>query len=185
LKKKLKIGFWVILTLLFSGISIYIFRGFEMYFSIGSFIYAFDLLLMAWYAFSIPFLKLDYRNSYDNIKSIEREGAIYIYFGVNMFRWFLKTIGWNKITDKSNGDIIKDLTRLKKREWHIRESELGHFILFVHFLLIIFYFLPNYNTAWLMVLNILLHAFPVFIQRYNRPRYLRLISTLETPKIFG
>ena len=160
---------------------IYLFRSLDDYFPIDSFIYAFELhfVLMAWYAFSLPFLKLNYISHYYNIRPIEQKGEIYVYFGVNVFRGFLKKIGWNKISDKSNGIVIKDLSRLRKREKHTREAEFAHLVLFIHFLLIAIYFLSNNNPFWLLILNVVLHVFPVFIQRYNRPRYLRLISELE------
>lgn len=177
----LKIVFWSILTLLVSAIIIYLLLSFEKYFPVEGFLFAFELhfLLMAWYAFSLSNLKLSYGSNYYHAKPIEENGKVYIYLGVNAFRWFLKKISWNSISDKSNGSIIKDLDRLKKREKHTREAEFAHLILFIHFVLIAFYFLPNSNVFWLLTLNVVLHAYPVFIQRYNRPRYLKLISILE------
>jgi len=144
--------------------------------------FAFELhfILMAWYAFTLPFLKLDYKNDCFDLKSFEKEGKVYTYFGVNIFRWFLKIIGWNKISDKSNGTINKSLERLQKREMHTRESELAHTILFVHFLIIAFYFMFTFNMFWLLFLNVIFHAFPVFVQRYNRPRYLKLIANIKS-----
>lgn len=170
--------------MLVSTLIIYLLQGFEKYLPVGSFLYAFELhfILMAWYAFSLNVLKLDYKSSYYNSASIENNGKIYVYFGVNIFRWFLKRIGWNKISDKSNGYVTKDLNRLKKREKHTREAELAHAILFVHFILISLYFVQSYNVIWLMVLNIILHAFPVFIQRYNRPRYLKVNFNIRSKK---
>lgn len=179
-----KIILWIIATLLLSILIIYLLSDFKKYFPVESFIYAFELhfILMAWYAFSLPFLKLSYNNTYYQIKPFEKEGGVYVYFGVNVFRGFLKIIGWNKVSDKSNGHVKKDLIRLKKREKHTREAELAHVLLFIHFVLISIYFLPNYNVFWLLVLNVFLHAFPIFVQRYNRPRYLKLITKLETRK---
>lgn len=177
---------WLLATLAFSVLVILLMLQFPKIFPVASFIFSFDLhfILMAWYAFSLPYLKLDYSSSYYDSKPIENNGKLYTYFGVNAFRWFLKIIGWNKISDKSNGQVKKDLVRLKKREKHTREAEFAHLILFIHFVLIALYFSTKYNVLWLLVLNVLLHAFPIFIQRYNRPRYLKLIAILERRKDF-
>lgn len=152
------------------------------FYRLDSFVFAWVLhfLLMSWYAFSLPYLKLEYKGSYYDIKPIEGKGKIYTYFGVNIFRWILKRIGWNKTSDKQNGEIVKSVDRLKRTEQHTREAELAHGILFLHFLVISFYFLPSHNVFWLLLLNIILHIYPVFVQRYNRPRYLKLIAKLDS-----
>lgn len=182
MNSKLKILLWIGLTVFASILFFMLFDRFLKLFPFDSFVFAFDLhfLLMTWYAISIPFLKLDYKSNYYNLKPLEKHGEIYTCFGVNLFRGFLKKIGWNKISDKSSGVVIKDLDRLKKREKHTREAELAHLLLFIHFMIIIFYLLPNYNVFWLFLLNIILHIYPVFLQRYNRPRYLKLILILES-----
>ena len=132
LNKNIKITVWVIITGFFSCLIILLLQQFSNVFPVQGFLFAFELhfILMAWYAFSLSFLKLNYDGTYFDLKPMESNGKIYTYFGVNVFRWFLKTIGWNKISDQSNGGIIKDLNRLKKREIHTREAELAHAILF-------------------------------------------------------
>ncbi|MGB6268197.1 MAG: hypothetical protein WBF67_04230 [Olleya sp.] len=182
MNSKLKILLWIGLTVLVSILFFMLFDRFLKLFPFDSSVFAFELhfLLMAWYAITIPVLKLDYDSQYYNSKSFEKKGRLYVYFGVNLFRDFLKKIGWNKISDKSNGVVIKDLDRLKKREKHTREAELAHLLLFIHFIIIIFYLLPNYNMFWMFLLNIIFHVYPVFLQRFNRPRYLKLISILES-----
>lgn len=135
---------------------------------------------MGWYAFSMPYLNLDYSSSYYNLRLFEKEGMVYKYFGLNVFRWFLKTIRWNKSIDVSKGVILKNVDRLEKREKHTREAELAHMLLFIHFIVIIMFSLFSKNNVfWLFLLNIILHIYPVFVQRYNRPRYLKLISKLK------
>lgn len=182
--KSLKRILWIVSTFILTYVVICSLLKFEKLFKPDGFLFAFELhfILMAWYAFSLPFLKLKYDSTYFNIKPFEKNGKLYSYFGVNIFRLFLKKIGWNKISDSSNGVIQKNLERLKKREKHTREAELAHVILFWHFILIAFCFLKNHNVFWLLFLNIVFHVFPVFVQRYNRPRYLKLISRFENLK---
>lgn len=182
IQKQLRIVLWLIITFGVTCFSIYVLKKYPKLFPINGFMFAFELhfILMSWYAFTLSFLKLDYKKGYFDLKSFEKEGKVYTYFGVNIFRWFLKIIGWNKISDKSNGTINKSLERLQKREMHTREAELAHAILFIHFLIIAFYFMFTFNVFWLLFLNIIFHVFPVFVQRYNRPRYLKLIAIIKS-----
>lgn len=181
LKKTIKIIIWVALTVMISVACLYLYDKFKKHFPLDSFLFAlnFHFVLMGWYAFSLPYLKLTYKESYYDSKKIENKGKVYVYFGVNFFRWFLKKIGWDKASNISNGRIKKNLDRLKKREIHTREAEFAHLILFFHFVLIAFYLSFNFDVTWLLILNIILHIYPVFVQRYNRPRYLKLISIIE------
>lgn len=176
--------FWIIANILVSIALIYGLSYFKKFLPTDSFLFAFQLnfLMMAWYAFTLPMLKLNFNSSYYKAKSFEKNGAIYKSIGVNLFRGFLKAIGWNKISDQSNGRVLKDLNRLKQREKHTKEAELAHLILFFNFLLIAAYFALHYNVFWFLFLNVVLHAYPVFIQRYNRPRYRKLINTFESAK---
>lgn len=182
MKNSLKIILWIVVTLLFSWLVILALKQFPKLFPIDGFFFAFELhfILMAWYAFSLSKLNLNYRSSYYNLKPFELNGRLYKYLGVNIFRAFLKVIGWNKISDQSNGRVIKNLERIKKREKHTREAEFAHAILFLHFIVIALYFSSKYNVFWLLFLNVILHLFPIFIQRYNRPRYSRILDKFQS-----
>ncbi|MBT8245429.1 MAG: hypothetical protein HKP48_05600 [Winogradskyella sp.] len=183
----IKTSLWPIATLWVSFLAIYGFLQVEKRFTVNSFLFAFDLhfVLMFWYAITLPWLKLKYDSSYYNIKPYENNGKVYTYFGVNVFRWFLRFMGWNRISDKSNGRVLKNIERLKKREKHTREAEFANALLFVHFLGIAFCFMTSHNMFWLLILNTILHLVPVFIQRDNSPRFLKLISRFEATQNHG
>ncbi|MCT4628584.1 hypothetical protein [Winogradskyella sp.] len=181
---KIKLSLWFVATITVTVIVVYLLKMLPKYFPVESFLFAFELhfLLMAWYAFSLPKLKLQYNSFYYEPKSFEKKGLIYSCFGVNVFRKFLKIIQWERFSNSANGKIKYDLTRLKKREKHTREAELAHIILVFHFIVIALFFCQTYNVFWLLFLNVLFHLYPVFVQRYNRPRYLQLISIIELRK---
>ena len=47
---------------------------------------------------------------------MEAYGAIYADSGIHWFRRILKTNGWDRISDKQKEKIVKDFSRLKRRE---------------------------------------------------------------------
>jgi hypothetical protein len=73
MKKRDKIIIWIIATLIFTIGICYIFSFYPKYFPFESFIFAFELnfLMMGWFAFSTPKLKLSYKWNYFIPKKIK------------------------------------------------------------------------------------------------------------------
>jgi Na+(H+)/acetate symporter ActP len=117
-------------------------------------------------------------STYYNSKKWEAEGKIYKWFGVHGFRKILVWVGWEKLNKPSN-PVKKNLDALKHLEYGTRKSEFGHLIIFVIVLVIalcVGFYYGLRQSLWLHLLNIVLNAYPIGVQRYNRPRLQNAIN---------
>lgn len=182
MKKQVRIIIWITSTLVFTGGVCYGFSFYQNYFPFDSFIFAFELnfLMMAWFSISTPYLKSNFKWNYFLPKKIENNGKVYNHFGLKLFRKALVLIGWEKITNSMNMAVKKDFENLKSREQNTRSGEFSH-LLIAFIILILTFILTNSisEAKWLILTNIIFHIYPIFIQRYNRPRYLRVINLIE------
>ncbi len=135
------------------------------------------MLMMTVYLFTQT-LKPEFKSNYYNEKKREKKGKIYEYLGINIFRKLLVWIGWEKLNKKDNpvGLNSKALIHL---EYRTKQSEFGHIIIFfivtMFFIFVVFKF-GILESLWLLALNILLNLYPIFLQRYNRPRLKKAIN---------
>ncbi|WP_205502622.1 glycosyl-4,4'-diaponeurosporenoate acyltransferase CrtO family protein [Rufibacter psychrotolerans] len=134
---------------------------------------------MAWYtalvALSVPKLNSRYFNSY----RFEQEGRIYEYLGVHFYRKLLVWTGWEKVSRKAN-PIRKDLASLTTADRNSRTSEAGHLVIAVIVFAVAGLVMRSWSEArWLLVLNVVLNIYPVLLQRFNRPRYRRVLVALQ------
>lgn len=149
-----------------------------------SFVFAWILNFMLMLGVQVVIQAFDLRlnSSYFDAKPWEGDGKIYRNIGVNGFRKLLVLIGWEKL-HKANNPVKRTLEILKNLEYNTRQSELGHLIIFLIVLAVNLYVGINYGfgcSIWLLVLNILLNAYPMGVQRYNRPRLRKIIKRAET-----
>lgn len=120
------------------------------------------------------------KSTYYNSKKWEDSGKIYKWFGVDEFRKVLVWVGWEKLNKGSN-PVKKNLDALKHLEYNTRQSEFGHLIIFFIVLLPSLFVGFHYGfmqSLWLIILNIILNAYPIVVQRYNRPRLQKLLIKL-------
>lgn len=123
-------------------------------------------------------MKSQLNSSYFNEKSWEKRGKIYESLGVHFFRKLLVVTGWEKLNKKSK-PVEKNITALMNLHYRTKQDELGHLIIMVivlGFNIFVAYKFGILQSLWLLVLNILLNIYPVFLQRYNRPRIERMIN---------
>tara|TARA_R110002049_G_C9119071_1_gene558238 strand:- start:1248 stop:1814 length:567 start_codon:yes stop_codon:yes gene_type:complete len=182
MQKKGRIIIWTIATFAFTVGICYGFSFYQKYFPFDSFIFAFELnfLMMGWFAFSTPHLKMSYKWNYFISKKIERNGKIYNSFGVNIFRKILVIIGWERITNSMNKSVKYNYENLKSREINTRAGEFSHLVIVIIIIILTPVLTNSLKEAkWLIIMNIIFHIYPIFIQRYNRPRYLRIINIFE------
>ena len=173
---------WTISSLIFTIGLCYLFSLTPKYSPFNSFIFAFDLnfLLMAWFAFSKNYVKISYNWNYFLPKYFENDGEIYKYFGVNIFRKILVIIGWEKLIKKMNVPVKCNIENLKKREENTRAGEFGHIVIGLIVMILTLILTKTFKDAkWLIITNIIFHIYPILLQRYNRPRYLRVINMFE------
>jgi hypothetical protein len=143
-----------------------------------SFAWALNFLLMIC-AFSFTeVLNSRLSSSYYNERQWERRGKIYELLGINLFRKVLVWIGWEKL-NKKNNPVERKTEALMNLHHQTKKSELGHAIVFPVVLGFSVYVALKFGVIrsfWLIALNILLNLYPVFLQRYNRPRIERALT---------
>ncbi|UKJ07015.1 hypothetical protein [Solitalea lacus] len=143
-----------------------------------SFAWALNFLLMAFVFGFTETLKSQFTSSYYNGKGWERRGKIYEYLGINFFRKLLVWTGWERLNKKSN-PIEKNTKALMNLHYQTKKSELGHLIILLivlGFNVFVAFKFGVLKSLWLLILNVLLNLYPIFLQRYNRPRIERAIN---------
>ena len=144
-----------------------------------TFAWVLNFTLMAWYTYidSLFTWKLD--SDYFRVRAFEKGGSIYKFFGVNYFRKLLVLVGWEKISRKGK-KLSKSRESLKLAEYGSRSSEAGHTVIFLIVLVVTFLVADSLQQAfWLLFLNLLLNVYPVLVQRFNRPRYQRILQKMK------
>lgn len=143
-----------------------------------SFAWSLNMLLMGFALAFTEVLKSKHTSPFYHEKSWEQKGKIYELLGINAFRKLLVLIGWEALIRKSN-PIEKNTKALLHLHYQTKQSELGHIIIFFIVLGFNIYAALQFGivqSLWLLVLNILLNLYPIFLQRYNRPRLERAIK---------
>ncbi|ETZ24112.1 hypothetical protein [Pedobacter sp. V48] len=143
-----------------------------------SFSWILNFLLMLCAVAFTGALKSPLGSSYFKEKEWERSGKIYEYLGINFFRKLLVWIGWEKVIRKSN-PIEKNAKALVNLHYQTKKSELDHLIILLIVLGFNMFVALEFGvlkSLWLLLLNVLLNLYPIFLQRYNRPRIARAIN---------
>ncbi|WP_415837346.1 hypothetical protein [Pontibacter korlensis] len=149
-----------------------------MMFSLESFAFSWSLnfILMIWYTYLASQISQKLDSDYFELKPFEKEGRIYKYLGVHVYRKLLIWIGWERISRKKN-PIKNNLLLLKVCEHNTRESEKGHTIIALIVFTVAVVGSNSLDEAkWLITTNLLLNIYPIMVQRFNRPRYSRIIK---------
>ena len=149
-----------------------------------SFLFAWvlNLMLMMSVLYINQTFKPRLKSNYYSSKKWEDYGKIYKWFGIDEFRKVLVWVGWEKLHKASN-PVKKNLEALKHLEYNTRQSEFGHLIIFFIVLLptlFVGFYYGFIQSLWLIILNIILNAYPIGLQRYNRPRLQKLLIKLES-----
>jgi hypothetical protein len=137
-----------------------------------SFAWALNFLLMLCVLAFTTALKSQLTWPYFNEKSWERRGKIYERFGIDFYRKLLVWTGWEGLNRKSN-PIEKNTKSLMNLHYQTKKSELDHVIILLVVLGFNFFVAFKFGvlkSLWLLLLNVLLNLYPIFLQRYNRPR---------------
>jgi hypothetical protein len=142
------------------------------------FAWVLNFLLMFFVVFFTGALKSELTSSYYDEKNWERRGKIYEDLGINFFRKVLVLTGWEKVIRKSN-PIEKNTKDLINLHYQTKKSELDHTIILLivlGFNVFVAFKFGVVKSLWLLLLNVLLNLYPIFLQRYNRPRIERAIN---------
>ena len=133
-------------------------------------------LMMAVFYFTNTF-KPELSSNYYKPKKWEANGTIYKWFGVNVYRKILVLIGWEKVM-RAASPVKKNIAAIRHLEYGTRQAEFGHLSIFFIVLMMNFFVAFRYGITQslsLFLLNIIFNAYPVVLQRYNRPRLQRAI----------
>lgn len=143
-----------------------------------SFAVALNFLLMGSALTFTETLKSPLASPYFNEKGWEHKGKIYESLGINFYRKLLVWIGWEKMNKKSK-PVEKNINTLVTLHYRTKQDELGHIIIMfvvLGFNIFVAFKFGIVKSLPLLILNIVLNIYPVFLQRYNRPRIERAIS---------
>lgn len=155
------------------------FTGAFLSFTGFAFAWVLNFVLMAWYTYIDSLFDWKYNSSWFDTKSFEKGGLVYKYVGVDLYRKLLVTIGWEKISRKES-KITHQRDALSLVEAKSRSSEAGHAVIFIIVGVITILVADTLQEAlWLITLNVLLNVYPIIVQRYNRPRYRKLLRKME------
>ena len=143
-----------------------------------AFAWVVNWLLMLCVSVFTTALKSNLTSLYYDEKGWEQKGKIYEYFGVNFFRKLLVWTGWEKVIRKSF-PIENNTQALANLYYQTKKSELDHLIILLMVLgfnVFAAFKFGALKSLWLLVLNILFNLYPIFVQRYNRPRIERAVN---------
>ncbi len=135
------------------------------------------MLMMCIFKFTDA-LHSQFISPYYEEKNWEVKGKIYESIGINFFRKLLVWVGWENLNKKSN-PVEKSTKSLIHLHYRTKQSEFGHIIIFfivLGFNIFVAFEFGFLESLWLLLLNILLNLYPIFLQRYNRPRLNRAIN---------
>lgn len=154
--------------------------GVALWTGLDSFLFAWvlNLMLMMCLQGFTKAIQPKLTSNYYHLKKWEQEGKIYKYFGVNIFKKLMVLIGWEKIHKKDN-PVKNSVEALENLEYSNRQSEFAHLIVFLIIMVFTIFIAIQFgivNSLWLLILNIILNLYPVMVQRYNRPKFKRLLA---------
>ncbi|MBB6372477.1 hypothetical protein [Chryseobacterium shigense] len=143
-----------------------------------SFALALNFMLMACTLTFTETMKSKLNSPYFQEKAWEKKGKIYESLGINVYRKLLVAVGWEKLNKKSK-PVKKNAAALANLYYRTKQDELGHLIIMIIVLGFNIFAAVKFGiikSLWLLTSNILLNIYPVFLQRYNRPRIERVIN---------
>ena len=135
--------------------------------------------LMAWMSAVMTVTRPALRGGWFQVRA--GEPAVYRRLGVVLFLRLLRRIGWERA---QRGTRSFDGTRsaLTGLERDTRRSELAHLVLAAIGTVLVAVavaFAAWDAAAWLLAVNILLHGYPVLLQRWVRARVTRIARSVE------
>ncbi|REG98147.1 glycosyl-4,4'-diaponeurosporenoate acyltransferase CrtO family protein [Flavobacterium aquicola] len=176
MKKNIVLILIVLITIALTHVLVY-YTGMQGF----SFAFSLNFLLMACVLTFTETLKSPLASPYFNEKPWEHKGSVYESLGIHLFRKFLVVTGWEKLNKKTK-PVERNAKALINLYYRTKQDELGHLIIFIivfGFNIFVAFKFGILKSSWLFILNILLNLYPIFLQRYNRPRIERAINVFS------
>ena len=138
----------------------------------------FTIMGIVWYVFDRWQPSLN--GKWFDTHGFEKNGRIYDYVCVNLFRQTLQLIRWNRLLGAPR--VTKDIDLLRQMEWGTRFGEATHWACLALLLPIAGWSTVATNAAdlgyWLLS-ALVFHGYPIMLQRYNRPRFRQLLRKFD------
>ena len=131
-----------------------------------------------WFVFDIHKPALNSR--WFETAAFERDGRVYAIVGVPWFVAAQQRLGWNSLIGVPS--LARNEELWEQREWGTRFGEATHWVcLFVLIPIAGWTLVALEGTGWVYWLAsaIVLHLYPIMLQRYLRPRFRRLVSKMR------
>lgn len=117
-----------------------------------------------------------------------REGTIYDLIGIRQYKKYLPTTGdkmrkWLKITQIriSRSDRVTDLYEYERKARNYEWRHIIGAILFIFLTFMIDRKLTVFDWVFLPLLNLYVNIYPIFLQRYNRIRIIKVLQNNGKP----
>jgi hypothetical protein len=126
-------------------------------------------------------IPLNFSSKYFMPKKFEKNGRIYLFFGVKIYKNLLKLIGWEKIVRKDQ-TVKNKLESLVMFETWTKGPEVIHLLSAIFVIIFTIWIGFKFSISaiiWLVIGNIIFNIYPVMLQRYNRVKVSRLIKIIQ------
>jgi hypothetical protein len=134
---------------------------------------------MGWSTAVLTAWKPALANSWFDAKPFENGGRFYRRLGVLRFQSALRRIGWERITRGRGAWFGRGRESAVTRECESRYGELAHLVGVLAFPPLAIWMIAASQPVAIVYLafwTIVLQVYPVMLQRYNRPRYGRVVD---------
>ncbi len=135
-----------------------------------------NFALMFWVVAVVTIMKPNLKRRYFETAEFETGGGVYEKLGVLWFQSALRLIGWERLRRTA---VTKNQANIEKLESDTRSSEFGHSVCFVIVMVIAglaFWSGEFLGCMWLLLSAIGFHSYPIMLQRFQRPRYRRILA---------
>ena len=140
-----------------------------------SVVFAFLLVwtIMCWVTVVLRAFPVRFPDRYYHLRPAERDGRLYEMLGMRVAKGLLRRGPLRIFNPKLRLPPVSDAQSLAKLDAAMRNAETNHVIMFVIVLPVIVHAVLSGwwdAAAWTLLFNVLINAYPVMLQRYNRGR---------------
>lgn len=136
-------------------------------------------LPLSWIALVSQSVDFALPSSYYTAKTFERTGQVYERLGIRLFKRLVRRGPLSIFSPTLRFPKDKTISALRHLDHNMQQAETVHVVIFMVILgLIIYPLLRGWFdvVGWLLAFNIIINAYPVMLQRYNRIKLHELIQ---------
>jgi hypothetical protein len=144
-----------------------------------TFAFLLNWLAMSWVAIAGQAVHFSLPQGYYHIQPFERTGHMYERLGVRLFKRLVRRGPLAMFSPTLRFPKDRTIVALRHLDDEMRKAETGHVCIFMLMLLFISAALLRgwFDAAgWMLLFNVIINAYPVMLQRYNRIKLQELID---------